>query len=364
MKLKDLDYELPAAQIAQRPLDRRDGARLLVLERETGNYQDRQFVEFPSHLRGDELLVFNNARVIPARLLGYLATDRKLAAGDKGRSDEAPKVEVFLTRNLLNDEWQALVRPGKKIRVGDRVLFGDGILEAEILERGERGARTLRFISHSGDSVAHHVERFGHVPLPPYIERGDEETDRERYQTVFAKNPGAIAAPTAGLHFTDGILRQIRDRGCEICEITLHVGLGTFQPIRGETVDGHKMHEESYEITDGVAKKISAARKQGRKIVAIGTTTVRALEASALRASEENSGRVLLHGRAEAGLFITPGFRFRLVDALLTNFHLPQSTLLALVCAFAGRDKVMAAYRHAVGAGYRFYSYGDCMLLG
>ncbi|HXM97310.1 MAG TPA: tRNA preQ1(34) S-adenosylmethionine ribosyltransferase-isomerase QueA [Candidatus Dormibacteraeota bacterium] len=356
MKLKDLNYDLPAGQIAQRPLDRRDGARLLVLDRQTGNCRDRQFVEFPSLLRGDELLVFNNARVIPARLLGHLATNSKLESGDN--------VEVFLTRNFLNDEWQALVRPGKKIRVGDRVLFGNGILEAEILERGERGARTLRFISRSSDSVAHHLEQLGHVPLPPYIARSDDETDRERYQTVFAKNPGAIAAPTAGLHFTEDILRQIRDRGCEICEITLHVGLGTFQPIRGETLEGHKMHEESYEISEDTVTKISRARKEGRRILAIGTTTVRALEAAALRASEENSERVLLAGRAEAGLFITPGFRFRVVDALLTNFHLPQSTLLALVCAFAGRDKVMAAYHHAVEAGYRFYSYGDCMLLG
>jgi S-adenosylmethionine:tRNA ribosyltransferase-isomerase len=358
MKLKDLNYDLPAGQIAQRPLDRRDGARLLLLHRQTGNYQDRKFVEFPSLLRGDELLVFNNARVIPARLLG------KLASADKSKNNERAIVEVFLTRNLLNDEWQALVRPGKKIRVGDRVLFGNGILEAEILERGERGGRTLRFISRSSDSVAHHLEQLGHVPLPPYIARSDDETDRERYQTVFAKNPGAIAAPTAGLHFTEGILRQIRDRGCEICEITLHVGLGTFQPIRGETLEGHKMHEESYEISEDTVTKISTARKEGQRILAIGTTTVRALEAAALRASEENSEQVVLAGRAEAGLFITPGFRFRVVDALLTNFHLPQSTLLALVCAFAGRDKVMAAYKHAVGAGYRFYSYGDCMLLG
>ncbi|HZV59160.1 MAG TPA: tRNA preQ1(34) S-adenosylmethionine ribosyltransferase-isomerase QueA [Candidatus Eremiobacteraceae bacterium] len=366
MKLKDLDYDLPTGQIAQRPLDRRDGARLLVLDRESGSYQDRQFADFPALLRGDELLVFNNTRVIPARLLGRRATARRAAFGDStgSKNDEPEIVEVFLTRNLLNDEWKALVRPGKKVRVGERVLFGEGILEAEIVGHGERGVRTLRFISHSSDSVAHHLERFGHVPLPPYIERSDDETDRERYQTVFAKNPGAIAAPTAGLHFTEETLRQIRERGCELCEITLHVGLGTFQPIRGETLEGHKMHEESYEISEDTVTKISAAYKAGRKILAVGTTSVRALEAAALRASEENSERVVLPGRAEARLFITPGFRFRLVDALLTNFHLPQSTLLALVCAFAGRDKVMAAYTHAVEAGYRFYSYGDCMLLG
>jgi S-adenosylmethionine:tRNA ribosyltransferase-isomerase len=276
---------------------------------------------------------------------------------------EPATVEVFLTRNLLNDNWQALVRPGKKMRLGDRILFGEGILEAEIIGSGERGERTVHFVSRSTQSVAHHIEKLGHLPLPQYIERSDDESDRERYQTIFAKNPGAIAAPTAGLHFTDDILRQIRDRGCEICEITLDVGLGTFQPIRDETLEGHKMHEESYEISEEVAKKISTARKDRRKILAVGTTVVRALEAAALRAHEEKSQEILLQGRAEARLFITPGFYFRVVDALLTNFHLPQSTLLALVCAFARRDKVMAAYHHAVQADYRFYSYGDCMLL-
>jgi S-adenosylmethionine:tRNA ribosyltransferase-isomerase len=209
-----------------------------------------------------------------------------------------------------------------------------------------------------------HIERLGHVPLPPYIERADEIADRERYQTVFAKRPGAIAAPTAGLHFSEEILERIRERGVELCELTLDVGLGTFQPVHGETLESHVMHCETYEIPSETAEHIQAAHARGRTVLAIGTTVVRALEDAALRAAEVGSSATVLSGKAEAQLFITPGFRFRAVNALLTNFHLPRSTLLALVCAFAGREKVLAAYHHAVEAGYRFYSYGDCMLIG
>jgi S-adenosylmethionine:tRNA ribosyltransferase-isomerase len=365
MNLHELDYDLPPAQIAQRPLARRDASRLLLLDREKGAWQDRQFVEFPSLLKGDELLVLNNARVIPARLLGRRVGTQALKSPSSPESevDDRSHAEVFLTRNLSNDSWEGLVRPGRKLQPGTRILFGNDELEAEIVARGERGLRTLRFVSHSKESVAHHLEMLGHVPLPPYIERADEDADRERYQTVFAKNAGAIAAPTAGLHFTAEVLQQIRERGCEICEITLDVGLGTFQPIRGETLEGHVMHAESYEIPAETVEQIVKAREARRRILAVGTTAVRAMEASALRASEANSGQILFAGRAEARLFITPGFDFRVVDALLTNFHLPKSTLLALVSALAGREKVMAAYRHAVDAGYRFYSYGDCMLI-
>jgi S-adenosylmethionine:tRNA ribosyltransferase-isomerase len=366
MNLSDLAYELPSAQIAQRPLARREASRLLLLDREKGSWQDRQFIELPSLLNGNELLVLNNARVIPARLLGRLARAgamNTVATPGVSAYEGGKLAEVFLTRDLFDDHWEAMVRPGRKIQVGERVFFGDGELEAEIVGRGERGLRTLRFISHTRETVSGHLEKLGHVPLPPYIERSDEEADRERYQTVFAKKPGAIAAPTAGLHFTEDVLRQIRERGCETCEITLDVGLGTFQPIRGETLEGHEMHAERYEIPEETVEKILTARNAGRPILAIGTTAVRALEAAALRASEENSRQFILAGRAEARLFITPGFRFRVVDGLLTNFHLPKSTLLALVCALAGHQTVMAAYRHAVSAGYRFYSYGDCMLI-
>jgi S-adenosylmethionine:tRNA ribosyltransferase-isomerase len=272
---------------------------------------------------------------------------------------------VFLLRAASDDAktWEALVRPGRKMPVGERVLFGEEELEGEVLTRGELGLRTLRFVSHDQRSVGQHFERLGHVPLPPYIERADETADRERYQTVFAKRPGAIAAPTAGLHFSPEILARICARGVEICELTLDVGLGTFQPIHSETLEGHAMHAESYEIPAETTERLEAARAARRPIVAIGTTVVRALEDAAARAAEAGSSSLVLAGRADARLFIIPGFRFRVVDALLTNFHLPRSTLLALVCAFAGRERVLAAYRHAVEAGYRFYSYGDCMLI-
>jgi S-adenosylmethionine:tRNA ribosyltransferase-isomerase len=249
------------------------------------------------------------------------------------------------------------------MQTGERVLFGEGELEAEVISRGELGLRMLRFVSRDTCGVPEHLERLGHIPLPPYIHRTDEAADRERYQTVFAKKPGAIAAPTAGLHFTPEILERIRGRGVEICELTLEVGLGTFQPVHAETLEDHVMHAESYEIPQQTVQRIMEARAAGRPILAVGTTVVRALEAAALRATESCSTELLLAGRADARLFIFPGFKFRVVDALLTNFHLPRSTLLALVCAFAGRENVLAAYNHAVQAGYRFYSYGDCMLI-
>ncbi len=327
MRLEELDYHLPREQIAQRPLERREASRLLCLSRSPGVFEDRIFTEFPGLLRGDELLVLNNARVIPARLFGRRAGVHSQPPSRATKSEHLTgKVEIFLTREVDAGTWEALVRPGRKMQVGERVLFGEG-------------------------------------ELPPYIERPDETSDRERYQTVFAKRPGAIAAPTAGLHFSTEILEKIRARGVEICELTLHVGLGTFQPIHSETLESHVMHSEGYEIPEGTAERIRAAREAGRPILAVGTTVVRALEDSALRAAESSSVNLVLSGKAEARLFIVPGFRFLAVDALLTNFHLPRSSLLALVSAFAGREHVLGAYKHAVEAGYRFYSYGDCMLI-
>ena len=364
MRLDELDYHLPSSQIAQRPLDRRDASRLLSLRCDTGEIGDYVFVQLPTLLRGDELLVLNNTRVIPARLFGWRVGAYSQRPSKASRSEHLTgKIEVLLLRQTASDIWEALVRPGRKLPKGERVLFGAGELEAEILTRGELGLRTLQFISRDERSVEQHIERLGHVPLPPYIDRDDEVADRERYQTVFAKHPGAIAAPTAGLHFTPEILEHIQQRGAEICELTLDVGLGTFQPIHSETLEGHAMHAESYEISEETADRIYNARAAGRPILAVGTTVVRALEAAALRAVELDSSRLLSAGKAEAQLFIFPGFRFRVVDALLTNFHLPRSTLLALVCALGSRDRVLGAYRHAVEAGYRFYSYGDCMLL-
>jgi S-adenosylmethionine:tRNA ribosyltransferase-isomerase len=364
MRLDELDYHLPREQIAQRPLEHREASRLLVLDRKSGAFADRRFAELPDLLGSRALLVLNNARVIPARLFGHRAG---VHAQKPSRSTSAEhltgRVEILLTKQVGTDLWETLVRPGRKMHLGEHISFGKGELEAEIISRGDFGLRTMRFVSRNERTVGEHFERLGHVPLPPYIERADESSDRERYQTVFAKRPGAIAAPTAGLHFTPEVLKRIRARGVQLCELTLHVGLGTFQPVHGETLESHLMHSESYEIPAESAACINAAHAAGRPILAIGTTVVRALEDAALRAAEAGSSSLVLEGKAEARLFITPGFSFRAVTSLLTNFHLPRSTLLALVCAFAGRERVLAAYRHAVEAGFRFYSYGDCMLI-
>ncbi len=364
MRLADLDYDLPPESIAQRPLGRREASRLLLLSRAVPGVEDRLFRELPTLLGGNELLVFNNARVIPARLFG-----RKIDSGTNPVSLTSEpilrsgRIEIFLARQLSDGVWEALVNPGRKIAVGDTIQFGQGALQCSVTGRGERGLRTIQFTSRDSRGLDQLLDELGHVPLPPYIDRPDELFDRERYQTVFAKKRGAVAAPTAGLHFSAEILQAIRDQGVETCELTLHVGLGTFQPVRTENLEEHVMHGETYEIASEVVAQINAAKSAGRPIVAVGTTVVRALEDSALRAKQLGERQLLLAGEAQARLFITPGFAFQVVDQLLTNFHLPRSTLLALVCALAGRDPVLSAYEHAVKAGYRFYSYGDCMLI-
>ena len=364
MRIDELDYNLPQELIAQRPLERRDASRLLVLDRRSGLVEDRVFADFPNLLRGNELLVCNNARVIPARLFGKRAGLHSQPASKSIAHEHLQgRVEVFLAKRLSADTWEALVRPGRKLPVGERIIFGQGELEGEILERGELGQRTIQFRSANTAEVDALLESLGHVPLPPYIERDDEVSDRSRYQTIFAKQPGAVAAPTAGLHFTPEILEAVRARGVETCELTLDVGLGTFRPIHVEDLKDHVMHGERYQISPATASKINNARQSGRRILAVGTTVVRALEDAAVRAANDSSSETVAAGPAEAKLFITPGFSFQIVDELLTNFHLPRSTLLALVCAFAGREQVMRAYRHAVEAKYRFYSYGDCMLI-
>jgi len=364
MRVDELDYELPPALIAQRPLERRDASRLLVLERASGEFQNSAFLQLPQLLRGDELVVFNNARVIPARLFGKRAgVHSQRPARKTVREHLTGNVEVFLTRKREGNTWEALVRPGRKLQVGERVTFGDGELEAEIVSRGELGIRGVHFASLNHLSVEENLERLGHVPLPPYIDRPDEANDRQRYQTLFARQAGAVAAPTAGLHFSSEILDRLKQRGCEFCEVTLDVGLGTFQPVHTETLEAHKIHAEAYEITEEAAEKIRKAKQESRPILAVGTTVVRTLEDAAQRAVAAGKGNWLLAGRAEAEIFILPGHTFRLVDKLLTNFHLPKSTLLALVSAFAGREHVLAAYQHAVKLRYRFYSYGDCMLI-
>lgn len=358
LPLSDFDYHLPPEQIAQRPLDPRDASRMLVLDRASGRFADDHFANLPKLLRGDELVVINNARVIPARLFAR----REKPEAQAGAPLLPARIEVFLVRHVHGDEWEALVRPGRKVRSGERLHIEGTELQAEVIGRGSYGLRQLRF---SGvPDVLAAIERAGHVPLPPYIRRSDEPADRERYQTVFATRPAAVAAPTAGLHFTQQTLAEMRARGVEICEITLEVGLGTFQPIHGEDLDQHVMHSEAYEISPQAAAAIAKARRGGRPILAVGTTVVRALEDAAQKAAARGaSPDELAPGRASADIFIRPGHRFALVDQLLTNFHLPRSTLLVMVAAFAGRELILSAYRHAVEAGYRFYSYGDCMLI-
>jgi S-adenosylmethionine:tRNA ribosyltransferase-isomerase len=361
--VSDFHYDLPPERIAQEPLPDRAASRMLHLDRRAATTRDCMFHEFPDRLRPDDLLVVNNTRVFPARLYGHRSghraqplSPRNPAAHDFLRG----RVEVLLTRQVSVDpnEWECLVRPGRKIGIGERLYFGDPLeLEAEVMERGIFGERRIRFAPIT-DFFAQ-VERLGHIPLPPYIDRADRPADRERYQTVYAQTRGSAAAPTAGLHFTPEILERIRQRGIDIVEVTLHVGLGTFQPLRAEKVEDNKLHRECYEISTASAHAINAAKATRRRVVAVGTTTVRTLEFAAQQAAADR----IEAGTGEADLFIYPGYQFRVVDALLTNFHLPQSTLLMLVCALGGKDFVMSAYRHAVEADYRFYSYGDCMFV-
>ena len=370
MLVSDFHFHLPGELIAQSPLAARDASRMLHLQRASGHYSDRLFRDFPELLQPGDLLVFNNTRVFAARLYGRR---EGVSASPLGPHNPAAtgvlygRIEVLLTRQLSTDpnDWECLVRPGRKIGVGERLFFGEhDELQAEVLTRAEFGERRIRFQSpkNSDDDFFAILDRIGHVPLPPYIARPDSLHDRERYQTVYAHQRGSAAAPTAGLHFTPKILDRIRGRGIETAEVTLHVGLGTFQPVRVERVEDHKLHSEPYAISTEAASAINQALRVCRRIVAVGTTTVRTLE-HAVRAG---AGKVVA-GPAAADLFIYPdpkmGFEFKAVKAMLTNFHLPQSTLLMLVSALAGRENVLRAYEHAVNEHYRFYSYGDCMFI-
>ncbi len=350
MLVSDFDFDLPEQLIAQEPAADRAGSRMLTLDRTTGTWEDRWFRELPGLLRPGDLLVLNDSRVIPARLFAHRA-----GLHTQATHEVTGRVQVLLAEQLSEWEWTALVRPGRKVLTGEHLDFGDGALRAEVIAHGEFGERTLRFEPVPDFFGA--VERLGHMPLPPYIHREDRAGDRERYQTVYARERGSVAAPTAGLHFTPEILAEIRARGVEVATVTLHVGLGTFQPVRVERVEDVKLHAERYTISEETAAALNAARREGRRVVAAGTTTVRTLEYCAQKSDEfeAHSG--------STSIFISPGFEFRVVGALLTNFHLPQSTLLMLVSTFAGREKVLAAYRHAVESGYRFFSYGDCMLI-
>jgi S-adenosylmethionine:tRNA ribosyltransferase-isomerase len=343
MTIEEYDFELPEELIAQEPLADRKASRMLAVDCAAGTFADDGFSSLPSYLREGDVLVVNNTRVFPARLLG--------------RSETGARVEIFLVRRLGDGSvWETLARPARRLREGKRIIFGDK-LSASVVDKSPDGKLIVEFSADGDfDSV---LDELGRTPLPPYIKRDGTgfDTDRERYQTVYARTRGSIAAPTAGLHFTDAVLDEVRSRGVTVAEVTLHVGYGTFEPVRAHDLADHKVSPEAFEIGAESAEILNAAKRDSRRIVAVGTTTTRTLE-SALQQSGEFSA-----GQGEAGLTITPGYRFRAIDGLLTNFHLPMSSLLVLTSTFGGRELIMRAYAHAVAARYRFYSYGDCMLI-
>lgn len=341
MKLTDYDYDLPEALIAQRPCPQRDGSRLMVLDRGARKIHHTQFSQIGEFLPTRSLLVLNNTKVIPARLIG-----RKLPTGGK--------IELLLTRQKGTNSWEALVKPGRRVTHGTRIVFGKGALTGKVLAKSPLGLYTVRF-KYDGD-FEEILARVGRVPLPPYIKREPNRTDKEEYQCVYAQEAGAIAAPTAGLHFTLDLMAELKRGGIHQVPLTLHVGLGTFQPVKEEDIEMHKMHSEYFELSRTSATQINAAKGEGRKIVAVGTTSVRALETVASDCSVNPY-------QGYTDIFIYPGYQFKVVDALVTNFHLPKSTLLMLVSAFAGHEFIFKAYQEAIAQEYRFYSYGDAMLI-
>lgn len=342
MLIADFDYQLPEELIAQTPPENRGNSRMLLLDRRGAQWSDESFARLPEFLQSGDALVLNNTKVFPARLLG--------------NSESGAKIEIFLVREIEENTWETLARPARRLRAGKKIFFGDR-LSAEVLEKTDEGRAVVKF--HAIGDFETVLDEIGKTPLPPYIkrERDAPDADRERYQTIFASRRGAIAAPTAGLHFTPEILEEIKRRGVNIAEITLHVGYGTFEPVRASDLSAHRVQPESYEISADAAAILNEAKAHGGRVIAVGTTTTRALESAF---SNENK---IIAGRGEASLTITPGYKFKVVDGLLTNFHLPQSSLLVLVSTFAGHDLTMRAYNHAVSARYRFYSYGDCMLI-
>lgn len=340
MKVAEFDYNLPEELIAQEPVEPRDASRLLVVHRQTGELEHRAFRDIVDYIRPGDVLVINDTKVIPARLFGT-------------KMDTGGHVELLLLKRMGRDAWEALVRPGRRVRPGASLEFGDGRLTAKVREVTPAGGRIVEF-AYNGVFEAV-LDELGQMPLPPYIHK--ELADKERYQTVYAKEEGSAAAPTAGLHFTPALLESIAKKGVAICPITLHVGLGTFRPVKADDVADHKMHAEYYSISEGAAKAITSAKEAGGRVFAVGTTTTRTLEAAA-----QKNGRIA----ADSGwtdIFIFPGFEFQVVDALITNFHLPRSTLLMLVSALAGKDLILQAYQTAIEARYRFFSFGDAMLI-
>jgi S-adenosylmethionine:tRNA ribosyltransferase-isomerase len=356
MNVSDFDFELPESLIAQHPSHQRGGSRLLVLRR--GAIEHASFADLERYLVPGDLLVLNNTRVFPARLLG-----RRIPTGGVVEClllNPEPSNPESRIRNPDSAVWECLVHPGQKLKPGAQIAFERSgvVIEGEVLSMHFQGRRTIRLRTTHAEGLADAIERVGHIPLPPYIKRHDEESDKDRYQTVYARDRGSVAAPTAGLHFTVTHLAALAKRGIELAEVTLHVGYGTFKPVKVEHVEEHVVDPERYTVTAETANALTRARRERRRIIAVGTTTVRTLES--LTVEPEGA---LLAASGETTLFIRPGHHFQLVDAMITNFHLPRSSLLMLVSAFAGRERLLAAYREAVAAGYRFYSYGDAMLI-
>ena len=340
MDVKDFDYDLPEELIAQDPLEDRSSSRLMVLDKKTGEVSHHVFKEIVKYLRPGDCLVINNTKVIPARLYGV-------------KEGTEAKIEILLLKRKENDIWETLVKPGKKCKIGTKIVFGEGILTGEVVDIVEEGNRLIQF--HYEGIFEEILDRLGQMPLPPYITH--QLQDKNRYQTVYAKYDGSAAAPTAGLHFTPELLQQVRDMGVEIAEVTLHVGLGTFRPVKETDVLKHHMHSEFYKIEQSEADKINKAKKEGHRVIAVGTTSTRTLESAA----DENGFLTEKSGWTE--IFIYPGYQFKVIDALITNFHLPESTLVMLVSALAGREHVLAAYETAVEEKYRFFSFGDAMFI-
>ena len=348
MKIDDFDYELPEELIAQKPSARREDARLMVVHRDTGRTEDRHFYDILDYLHEGDCLVMNDSRVIPARLFG---TKEKTGA----------RVEFLLIKRTEGDRWETMVRPGRRLKPGDTVIFSeDPLMKAHIEDYGNDGTRIVRF-EYDGIFMER-LEEIGSMPLPPYIERMAGEEDKDRYQTVYCREDGSVAAPTAGLHFTEEILQKAQEKGIETIYVTLHVGIGTFRPVKCENVEDHSMHFEEYHISEESAERINRAKREGRRIISVGTTSTRTLESAAFY-DETHGCMQVKSGAASTGIFIYPGYEFRIVDSLITNFHLPKSTLLMLISALYDREKILDVYRQAIDKRYRFFSYGDAMFI-
>lgn len=350
MRIDEFDYNLPEELIAQYPSKERDKCRLMVLNREDGSLSHEMFYDIIDHLREGDCMVFNSSKVIPARLFGT-----KISTG--------VPVEFLLVKRKNNpDEWETMVRPGRRLKPGDRVAFGEGSnqIEAEIISYGDGGTRIVKF--YYDGIFMERLEELGKMPLPPYIDRESEEEDKEMYQTVYADKPGSVASPTAGLHFTEELLEKVKAKGVKLEFVTLHVGIGTFRPVKVENIEDHKMHFEEYSISEETADSINASILSGNRIISVGTTSTRTLESAAYK--DEKTGKFLIKsGGGSTGIFIYPGYKFKIVNALVTNFHLPKSTLIMLISALYNREKILEAYEIAVKEKYRFFSYGDAMLI-